>query len=52
MTLPSAFTLHARDGEARAGLVQTKHGGFATPAFMPVGTHATVKSVDPDELRA
>ena len=52
MTLPSAFTLHARDGEARAGLVQTKHGGFATPAFMPVGTHATVNSVDPDELRA
>jgi queuine tRNA-ribosyltransferase len=48
----SAFTLEATDGEARAGVVHTAHGEVPTPAFMPVGTKATVKSVDPDELRA
>jgi queuine tRNA-ribosyltransferase len=37
---------------ARAGLLQTPHGPIPTPAFMPVGTQATVKSLDPDELRA
>ncbi len=47
----SAFTIEARDGEARSGWVTTRHGRFQTPAFMPVGTHATVKAVDPAELR-
>jgi queuine tRNA-ribosyltransferase len=42
----------ATDGEARAGILRTGHGEVPTPAFMPVGTKATVKSVDPDELRA
>jgi queuine tRNA-ribosyltransferase len=46
------FALTARDGEARAGVLRTAHGDVPTPAFMPVGTKATVKTVDPDELRA
>jgi queuine tRNA-ribosyltransferase len=46
-----SFTVHASDGEARAGLLRTAHGELRTPAFMPVGTKATVKAVDPDELR-
>jgi queuine tRNA-ribosyltransferase len=46
------FTVIARDGAARAGVLRTTHGELPTPAFMPVGTKATVKSVDPDELRA
>jgi queuine tRNA-ribosyltransferase len=46
------FTLTAADGAARAGVVRTAHGDVPTPAFMPVGTKATVKTVDPDELRA
>ena len=41
----------ATDGRARAGVLTTAHGDVPTPAFMPVGTKATVKSVDPDELR-
>jgi queuine tRNA-ribosyltransferase len=48
----SAFTLEATDGAARAGVVHTAHGDIRTPAFMPVGTKATVKSVDPAELKA
>jgi queuine tRNA-ribosyltransferase len=47
-----SFTLTATDGEARAGVLHTAHGDVPTPAFMPVGTKGTVKSVDPDELRA
>jgi queuine tRNA-ribosyltransferase len=48
----SAFTLNATDDAARAGVLRTAHGELRTPAFMPVGTKATVKSVDPQELRA
>jgi len=48
----SVFTLSATDGPARAGVLHTAHGDVPTPAFMPVGTKATVKSVDPEELRA
>ncbi len=48
----SCFTLQATDGVARAGVLHTAHGDVPTPAFMPVGTKATVKTVDPDELRA
>ena len=47
----TGFAVLARDGAARAGMLATAHGGVATPAFMPVGTKATVKSADPDELR-
>ena len=47
----SGFALTATDGAARAGVLSTPHGELRTPAFMPVGTKATVKTVDPDELR-
>ncbi len=47
----SAFTVTATDGAARAGLLETAHGTIPTPAFMPVGTKATVKSLHPDEVR-
>jgi queuine tRNA-ribosyltransferase len=45
------FAVTASDGAARAGVLRTAHGEVRTPAFMPVGTKATVKSVDPNELR-
>jgi len=45
------FTVTAADGAARAGVLRTPHGEVPTPAFMPVGTKGTVKTVDPDELR-
>jgi queuine tRNA-ribosyltransferase len=45
------FELVARDGEARAGLLETAHGIVETPVFMPVGTKASVKAVLPAELR-
>lgn len=35
---------------ARAGILHTPHGSFATPLFMPVGTQATVKAMSPEEL--
>ena len=41
----------ATDGPARAGVVRTAHGDVPTPAFMPVGTKGTVKSLHPDEVR-
>jgi queuine tRNA-ribosyltransferase len=48
----SHFDVTATDGTARAGILRTAHGEVPTPAFMPVGTKATVKTLDPDELRA
>src|SRR3954465_6152368 len=50
--MSDAYTLHAADGAARAGVVHTAHGDVPTPAFMPVGTKASVKTLDPDEVRA
>ena len=50
MSQPFRFHLFATDGTARAGEVETAHGRIATPAFMPVGTQATVKAVMPDEV--
>ena len=47
----SHFEVTATDGAARAGILRTAHGEVRTPAFMPVGTKGTVKSLDPDELR-
>jgi queuine tRNA-ribosyltransferase len=47
----SAFTLQHEDGDARAGILHTAHGSAPTPVFMPVGTKAAVKTVDPDELK-
>jgi queuine tRNA-ribosyltransferase len=47
---PGTFTLEASDGAARAATLTTAHGVIDTPVFMPVGTRATVKAVDPREL--
>ncbi len=46
------FSLHKQDGLARRGTVTLAHGKVETPAFMPVGTYGTVKSLAPDEIRA
>jgi queuine tRNA-ribosyltransferase len=46
------FSVHATAGAARAGTFTTPHGDVPTPAFMAVGTLATVKTLDPAELRA
>jgi queuine tRNA-ribosyltransferase len=48
----SAFRVVATDGAARAGVLSTAHGQVETPAFMPVGTKATVKTLTPEEVRA
>lgn len=45
------FTLKSNDGNARCGLLETAHGTINTPAFMPVGTAATVKGMMPDAVR-
>jgi len=45
------FELLATDGAARRGRLTTAHGAVETPAFMPVGTRAAVKSLSPDDLR-
>ena len=47
-----SFRLLATDGAARAGEVATAHGVVHTPAFMPVGTQASVKGVHQDDVRA
>jgi queuine tRNA-ribosyltransferase len=47
-----SFVVEATDGAARAGVIRTAHGEIATPAFMPVGTKGTVKTLHPDEVRA
>ena len=47
----TAFTVESRSGAARAGVLQTAHGTIHTPAFMPVGTHAAVRALHPDEVR-
>jgi len=46
------FDVLATDGAARLGRVQTAHGPMDTPAFMPVGTAATVKAMMPDSVAA
>ena len=46
----SCFTLEATDGAARAGTIRTAHGEIRTPAFMPVGTKGTVKTLLPSEV--
>jgi len=46
------FELLATDGAARAGRLTTAHGIVETPIFMPIGTHAAVKALGPDDLRA
>ncbi len=46
------FTIHARDARARTGTIAMQRGEIATPAFMPVGTAATVKAMTPEAVRA
>jgi queuine tRNA-ribosyltransferase len=45
------FAIDATDGAARAGTIAMRRGTIATPAFMPVGTAATVKAVKPADVR-
>jgi len=47
-----AFTIAARDGRARTGSIAMRRGEIRTPAFMPVGTAATVKAMTPEAVRA
>jgi queuine tRNA-ribosyltransferase len=47
-----SFTVHATDGKARIGEIATPRGIIRTPAFMPVGTAATVKAMYPEAVRA
>jgi queuine tRNA-ribosyltransferase len=44
------FHVEHTSGAARAGVIETRHGSVPTPAFMPVGTQATVKGLDADEI--
>ncbi len=52
MTDRFSFDLKATDGKARTGVIQTPRGEVRTPAFMPVGTAATVKAMMPESVRA
>ncbi len=52
MTTPRfQFDIHATDGKARAGMIRMRRGEIRTPAFMPVGTAATVKAMKPASVR-
>ena len=52
MTQRFDFDVTARDGAARTGVISTPRGAIRTPAFMPVGTAATVKAMLPGSVRA
>ncbi|MEI4486386.1 tRNA guanosine(34) transglycosylase Tgt [Frigidibacter sp. MR17.14] len=52
MTDRFSFRLDATDGRARTGVISTPRGEIRTPAFMPVGTAATVKAMLPESVRA
>ncbi len=52
MTQQFSFDLKATDGKARTGVINTPRGEVRTPAFMPVGTAATVKAMMPESVRA
>ncbi len=47
-----AFTIDATDGAARTGAIAMLRGAIRTPAFMPVGTAATVKAMKPEDVHA
>src|SRR5579875_171489 len=47
-----AFRIDATDGAARTGLLSMRRGDIRTPAFMPVGTAATVKAMKPGDVAA
>lgn len=46
------FDLLAQDGAARRGRLSFERGTIETPAFMPVGTYGSVKSLTPEEVRS
>lgn len=46
-----SFSIEARQGRARSGQLSTPHGLIKTPAFIPVGTQATLKSLTPEQLK-
>lgn len=52
MTQRFSYSLNATDGKARTGVISTPRGDIRTPAFMPVGTAATVKAMMPESVRA
>jgi queuine tRNA-ribosyltransferase len=52
MSATFQFKLNATDGRARAGVISTPRGDIRTPAFMPVGTAATVKAMLPESVAA
>ncbi|MGR3362832.1 MAG: tRNA guanosine(34) transglycosylase Tgt [Maritimibacter harenae] len=52
MTERFSFSLDATDGKARTGVISTPRGAIRTPAFMPVGTAATVKAMMPESVAA
>lgn len=52
MTAEFTFAIHARDGAARTGEISMPRGVIRTPAFMPVGTAATVKAMYPEQVKA
>lgn len=52
MTTRFSFVLNATDGRARTGKITMQRGEIHTPAFMPVGTAATVKAMKPESVRA
>ena len=52
MTAEFSFQLLAQDGQARSGVIHTPRGDIRTPAFMPVGTAATVKAMMPESVAA
>ncbi len=45
-----SFSIDARDGAARAGVIQTPHGPIETPAFIPLATKGSVRGLDTDEV--
>jgi queuine tRNA-ribosyltransferase len=54
MPTPLTFKIHnkSKENAARTGVITTPHGSFKTPAFMPVGTRATVKGLTPSQVRS
>lgn len=52
MSQDFAFTIRATDGAARTGAISMPRGAIRTPAFMPVGTAATVKAMFPQDVKA
>ena len=54
MTAEFSFTPGSvlREGQGRTGTIHTPHGDIATPAIIPVGTKATVKTLTPEQIRS